>query len=116
MIVLGLEPPAELRSAIRRALIDSGLPPDRIDEVADLGILAASDALAAIERAAARAGDPKAQLTILSLALATVEALTGRYAAAMQAAAAQLGMRTAEINVTLGGGGLDDADRTDRAG
>lgn len=47
MTPFGFEIPAAARGAIRASLVQNGLPHEAVDEVTDLAIAAAADALAA---------------------------------------------------------------------
>ncbi len=103
MTLFGLTPPPDMRAALRAKLIECSLPTEAVDQVADLAVLAVTEALATIDRTAARANSLSAQITILSIALSAAEAMFRQHSAALAATARETDMRVVETTVSMPG-------------
>lgn len=106
MSPLGLIVPDTLRASLRTALLGGGLPPSAVDEIADLATLAVNDAVAAIDRAGARASSSTAQMAIVSAALSSALGIIETNLKGLVAFGELTGMRVVESTVTV-----DSAER-----
>lgn len=102
MSPLGLIVPDTLRSSLREAFLTGGLPPAAVDEIADLATLAVNDAVAAIDRAGARASIEPAQMAIVSAALSSAIGVMEINLKGLVAFGQASGMRVVETTASMG--------------
>jgi len=99
---LGLMAPDDLRRSLRELLLGGGLPPQHVDEIADLATLAVVEALASIDRVGARASSQPAQMAIVSAALSAAAAVIDLNLQALASFGRSQGTRVVETTASMG--------------
>jgi len=90
-----------LRAALRRTLLDNGVPPAHVDEVVDLSLHAADRAAATLLDVISRAGDARVATCALGVASSVLRGKLDTLDTAQQQFAREQGVPVRRAHVTV---------------